>query len=145
MDNSIGVKWTSHVGVLWTTNFGLDSRYRKTDSKAVDTLLRDWDRMVTFYAFPKAHWIHLRTTNVVESPFSAVRLRTDASRRYKRVEGAQAIIWKILRVAEQAWRRLNAPELLPLVASGVPFKDGRMSRSGSVRCTRNDQAERTAA
>ena len=119
--------------------------YRKTDPKAVDTLLRDWDRMVTFYAFPKEHWIHLRTTNVVESPFASVRLRTDAARRYKRVEGAQAIIWKMLRVAEQAWRRLNAPELLPLIASGVPFKDGRMSRSGSVTCNGNNQAERTAA
>lgn len=119
--------------------------YRKTDPKAVDTLLRDWDRMVTFYAFPKEHWVHLRTTNGVESPFAAVRLRTDASRRYKRVDGAQAIIWKILRIAEQTWRRLNAPELLPLVASGVPFKDGRMNRSGSVKCNGNDQAERTAA
>jgi len=119
--------------------------YRKTDPKAVDTLLRDWDRMVTFYAFPKEHWIHLRTTNIVESPFASVRLRTDASRRYKQVEGAQAIIWKMLRVAEQAWRRLNAPELLPLVASGVPFKDGRMKRSGSVNRNTTDQAERTAA
>jgi len=120
-------------------------RYRKTDPKAVDTLLRDWDRMVTFYAFPKEHWIHLRTTNIVESPFASVRLRTNASRRYKRVEGAQAIIWKILRVAEQAWRKLNAPALLPLVASGVPCKDGRMIRSGSVPCNGNEQAERTAA
>lgn len=120
-------------------------RYRKTDPKAVDTLLRDWDRMVTFYAFPKEHWIHLRTTNIVESPFSAVRLRTDASRRYKRVEGAQAIIWKMLQIAEQAWRKLNAPELLPLVASGTPFKDGKMIRSGSVPCNGNHRAERTAA
>ena len=119
--------------------------YRKTDPKAVDTLLRDWDRMVTFYAFPKEHWIHLRTTNIVESPFSAVRLRTDASRRYKRVEGAQAIIWKMLRVAEQAWRKLNAPELLPLVASGVAFKNGKMSRSGNMNCDKTDQSERTAA
>lgn len=58
--------------------------YRKTDSKAVDTLLRDWDRMVTFYAFPKDHWIHLRTTNIVESPFASVRLRTDASLQARR-------------------------------------------------------------
>ena len=101
--------------------------------------------MVTFYAFPKAHWIHLRTTNIVESPFSAVRLRTDASRRYKRVAGAQAIIWKMLRIAEQAWRRLNAPEWLPLVASGVPFTDGRMKRSDRVKRDRHDQSERTAA
>lgn len=119
--------------------------YRKTDPKAVDTLLRDWDRMVTFYAFPKEHWIHLRTTNIVESPFASVRLRTDASRRYKRVESAQAIIWKMLRVAEQAWRKLNAPEWLPLVASGVPFKDGNMRRSGTVNRDRTDQSERTAA
>jgi len=101
--------------------------------------------MVTFYAFPKEHWLHLRTTNIVESPFASVRLRTDASRRYKRVEGAQAIIWKMLRAAEQAWRKLNAPELLPLVVSGVPFKDGRMIRSPSVTYNGNDQAERAAA
>lgn len=119
--------------------------YRKTDSKAVDTLLRDWDRMVTFYAFPKEHWIHLRTTNIVESPFSAVRLRTDASRRYKWVEGAQAIIWKMLRVAEQAWRKLNAPELLPLVASGMTFKDGIKLKSGHERNDMNHQPERTDA
>ena len=111
----------------------------------MDTLLRDWDRMVTFYAFPKEHWIHLRTTNIVESPFASVRLRTDAARRYKRVEGAQAIIWKMLRVAEQAWRRLNAPELLTLVVSGVPFKDGKMRRAGSVKRDGNHQAERSAA
>lgn len=119
--------------------------YRRTEKNAVDTLLRDWDRMVTFYAFPQAHWIHLRTTNIVESPFASVRLRTDASRRYKRVEGAQAIIWKMLRVAEQSWRKLNAPELLPLVASGVPFTDGRMTRSGKANSNRNHQSERTAA
>lgn len=119
--------------------------YTKTDKKAVATLVRDWDRMITFYAFPKEHWIHIRTTNIVESPFSAVRLRTDASRRYKRVESATAIIWKMLTVAEKTWRKLNAPELLPLVASGVPFKDGKMRRSGSVNRDRNDQSERTAA
>jgi transposase-like protein len=120
-------------------------RYRKTDPKAVDTLLRDWARMVTFYAFPKEHWIHLRTTNIVESPFASVRLRTNASRRYKRVEGAQAIIWKMLRVAEQAWRKLNAPELLPLVASGAKFKDGKMTGSESMKSNGNYQPERTAA
>lgn len=119
--------------------------YRRTEGKAVDTLLRDWDRMVTFYAFPQEHWRHLRTTNIVESPFAAVRLRTDASRRYKRVEGAQAIIWKMLRVAERSWRKLNAPELLPLVAAGVPFKDGVRTSSGSVERNITQQPERTAA
>jgi transposase-like protein len=119
--------------------------YHKTDKKAVETLLRDWDRLVTFYAFPREHWRHLRTTNIVESPFSSVRLRTDASRRYKRVEGATAVIWKILQVAEQSWRKLNAPELLPLVASGLMCKDGIMLKSGHERNDRNHQPERTAA
>jgi transposase-like protein len=119
--------------------------YRRTEGKAVDTLLRDWDRMVTFYSFPQEHWRHLRTTNIVESPFASVRLRTDASRRYKRVEGAKALIWKMLRVAEQSWRKLNAPELLPLVASGMTFKDGISLKSGHERNDMNHQPERTAA
>lgn len=119
--------------------------YRRTEGKAVATLLRDWERMVTFYSFPQAHWRHLRTTNIVESPFAAVRLRTDASRRSKRVEGAKAIIWKMLRVAEKSWRKLNAPELLPLVASGITFKDGIRLKSGHERNDMNHQPERTAA
>ena len=119
--------------------------YHKTDKKAVETLLRDWDRMVTFYTFPREHWRHLRTTNIVESPFSLVRLRTDASRRYKRVEGATAIIWRMLQVAEQSWRKLNAPELLPLVASGMTFKDGIVLKSGHDKNDMNPQPERTAA
>ncbi|HMS84470.1 MAG TPA: IS256 family transposase [Nitrospira sp.] len=119
--------------------------YRRTEGKAVDTLLRDWDRMVTFYAFPREHWRHLRTTNIVESPFASVRLRTDASRCYKRVEGAKAIIWKMLRVAERSWRKLNAPELLPLVASGMPFKDGIRLKSEHKRNDMDHQPERTAA
>jgi transposase-like protein len=119
--------------------------YRRTEGKAVDTLLRDWGRMVTFYSFPQEHWRHLRTTNIVESPFASVRLRTDASRRYKRVEGATAIIWKMLRVAETSWRKLNAPELLPLVAAGVTFKDGVRTSSGSVERNTTQQPERTAA
>ena len=66
--------------------------------------------MVTFYRFPKEHWRHLRTTNVVESPFAALRLRTDAAKRYKKVENATTLIWKMLMVAEQRFQRLNAPE-----------------------------------
>lgn len=119
--------------------------YHKTDKKAVETLLRDWDRMVTFYSFPREHWRHVRTTNIVESPFSSVRLRTDASRRYKRVEGATALIWKMLQVAEQSWRKLHAPELLPLVASGRTFQDGIMLKSRHEKNNMNDQPERTAA
>ena len=92
--------------------------------KAVATLERDWDRMVTFYRYPREHWQHLRTTNVVESPFAAVRLRTDAARRYKKVVNATAMIWKLLMVAEKSFRRLRGHALLPKVAEGAQFRDG---------------------
>ena len=76
-------------------------RYRPWYPKAVDVLEDDWERMVAFYDFPEDHWKHLRTTNVVESPFAALRLRTTAAKRFKRVESATALIWKLLLVAEK--------------------------------------------
>jgi transposase-like protein len=99
-------------------------QYRAVAPKAVERLHQDWERLVTFYQFPKDHWRHLRTTNVVESPFAAVRLRTTAGKRYKRVESATVLIWKVLQVAERTFRRLNAPELLPAVYAGRHYVDG---------------------
>jgi len=54
-------------------------------------LTRDWERLVSFFDYPQEHWIHLRTTNIVESPFEAVRLRTNASRRFKKTDNAEAM------------------------------------------------------
>jgi putative transposase len=99
-------------------------RYQNSYSKAAETLVRDWERMITFYRFPKEHWPHLRTSNVVESPFAAIRLRTDAAKRYKRVSNATAMIWKLLRVAEKSFRRLKGHDLLPEVLQGKQFVDG---------------------
>jgi len=80
--------------------------------------------MVTFYQFPKEHWKHLRTTNVVESPFAALRLRTDAAKRYKKTENATVGIWKMMMLAEQRFRKLDSPEKMKQVFLGVQFKDG---------------------
>ena len=99
-------------------------QYRGVAPKAVERLHADWERLITFYQFPKEPWRHLRTTNVVESPFASVRLRTTAGKRFKRVESATALIWKLLQVAEQTFRRLNAPELLPTVYAGTRYVDG---------------------
>jgi hypothetical protein len=60
----------------------------------------------------------------VESPLAALRLRTDAAKRFKRVDRATAVIWKMLMIAEQRFRRLNAPELLKQVYLGVQYQDG---------------------
>lgn len=100
-------------------------RFKKTDSKACATLPRDWERLVSFFDYPQAHWIQLRTTNIVESPFASMRLRTDPARRFKKTENAEAMIWKLLTVAERSWRKLNAPELMREVYEGKPFKDGK--------------------
>ena len=98
-------------------------RERSYDA-ASETLERDWDRMTTFYDFPKEHWGHLKTTNPVESPFAALRLRTDAAKRYRKVDRAVAVIWKMLMVAEQRFRRLKCPELTGDVYLGVTYVDG---------------------
>lgn len=103
---------------------GFARRFRRTHPKAVACLEKDWERMVAFYDFPKEHWKHLRTTNVVESPFAPVRLRTAAAKRFKKVENATAMIWKVLLVAESRFRRLDAPELLAAVYAGQTFADG---------------------
>jgi len=97
--------------------------------RAGETLFRDWERMVTFYRFPQEHWRHLRTTNVVESPFAGLRLRTNAAKRYKKVENATAVIWKMLLLAEQRFHRLDAPEKLMQVYLGFDFQE------------RNDESE----
>lgn len=97
---------------------------RRGCAGAAAILAEDWERLITYYRFPLAHWQHLRTTNPVESPFAAVRLRTNAAKRYKKVENATAVLWKTLLVAEGHFRKLNAPELLAEVAAGVTYEDG---------------------
>jgi transposase-like protein len=92
--------------------------------KAVERIDDDWERMTAYYSYPKEHWTHLRTSNVVESPFASVRLRTEASKRYKKIEGATAMIWKLLMVAERNFRRIKGPELMVKLADGVKYKDG---------------------
>lgn len=98
--------------------------YGKAYPKAIEILENDWERMVTFYEFPKEHWVHLRTTNIVESPFATVRLRTNAAKRYRKVTNAVVIIWKVLMIAEKRFRKLNAPHLLAEVFEGVKYVDG---------------------
>jgi len=97
---------------------------KKGFEEAARVLDRDWERMITFYEFPKEHWQHLRTSNPIESPFSALRLRTDAAKRFKKIENALAMIWKMMLVAEKRFRRLNAPELMKDVHQGATYVNG---------------------
>ena len=111
---------------------------KKGCERAGELLEEDWERMVAYYSYPEEHWQHLRTTNIVESPFAAVRLRTTAAKRYKKVENATAVIWKLLQVAESRFRKINAPELAAEVAAGVVYENG-------VRVTPRPEQPRLAA
>jgi putative transposase len=92
--------------------------------KAVQTVVKHWEALTRYYDFPREHWKHLRTSNVVESPFSRVRLRTGAARRVKSSINATCLIWKTLMVAEKNFRKLNAPHLVEQVAEGRPYSNG---------------------
>jgi putative transposase len=109
-------------------------------AEAGRALGRDWERLVTFYQFQREHWKHLRTTNPVESPFAVVRLRTATAKGYKEVDNGAAVIWKTLRIAEQCFRRLDAPELLPEVAEGTAHVDGKR-----VKLEREVEKQKAAA
>ncbi len=98
--------------------------YRRVHPRAVERLRQDWERMVGYHASPQEHWRHLRTTNVIESPFAAVRLHMSAAKRFKVVENATVLIWKTLLVVEQHFRKLYAPQPCTTVYDSAIYVDG---------------------
>jgi putative transposase len=96
---------------------------------AAETVLRDWEEFITFYHYPKEHWIHLRTTNPLESIFGGVRGRTDAAKRLRRRDNALYLVFKIVERLSGHWRALNGgANLMALVLAGCTFKDGLLQR-----------------
>jgi len=94
-------------------------------------VVENWERLTMYYDYPREHWKYLRTSNVVESPFSRVRLRTAASRRFKSQLNATCLIWKTLMVAEMSFRKLNAPHLVDKVARGLKCNNGAEVRDAA--------------
>lgn len=80
--------------------------------QAVECLWVAMERLLTFYEMPEEHWKHLRTTNVIESPFATVRLRTDAAKRFRSARSGTHLVFKVLQSCEQRWRILSHPEKL---------------------------------
>jgi putative transposase len=97
--------------------------------KAVECLLKDQDELLTFFDFPAEHWIHLRTTNPIESPFSTVKARTKRTKGAGSSKAGLAMAFKLLIGAEKRWRRINAPHLVALIQAGVKFLDGQRQPS----------------
>lgn len=92
--------------------------------RAVDCLVKDQEALLTLYDFPAEHWVHLRTTNPIESSFSTVRLRQRVTKGAGNRTKALTMAYKLLDMAQQRWRRLNAAKLLPIVRAGGCFIDG---------------------
>jgi putative transposase len=94
---------------------------------AAETILRDWEGFVTFYHYPQEHWVHIRTSNPLESIFGGVRIRTNAARRITCRENALYLVFKIVERLSRTWRNLNGgANLMQLLLDGRTFKDGKL-------------------
>jgi putative transposase len=92
--------------------------------KAVNSLNTNWERLLTFYDYPLMHWKHIRSTNPIESAFATVKLRTRVTRGAGSRKAGLAMAFQLLLLAQRRWRTLDAYDLLPLIRSGVRFRDG---------------------
>jgi len=92
--------------------------------KAVDKVLKDRDALLAHFDFPAEHWIHLRTTNAIESTFATVRLRTRKTKGSGSRAAGLAMAYKLFNAAQARWRSVNAPHLVALVRAGATFVDG---------------------
>ena len=101
-----------------------ETTYAAKYPKAVDKVLKDRDALLAHFDFPAEHWIHLRTTNVIESTFATVRLRTNKTKGSGSRTAGLAMAYKLLDAAQARWRCVNAPHLVALVRAGATFVDG---------------------
>jgi hypothetical protein len=99
----------------------------------VVSLRRDEAELLMFFDFPAEHWVHLRTANVIESPFATVRLRQRVTKGAGSRQKGLLMAFKLLAMAEGRWRRINGAHLIPLVRAGVQFGDGiRLERRSAA-------------
>ncbi len=98
--------------------------YQPKYPKAAECLDKDKEALLTFYDFPAEHWIHLRTTNPIESTFATVRLRTAKTRGCVSRTSILSMVFKLTKSAEQRWQLLRGSELIASVIAGVQFKNG---------------------
>ena len=103
---------------------GFIETYTLKYEKAASCLAKDRDPLLVFYDFPAEHWVHLRTTNPIESTFATVRHRTMRAKGCLSNKSALAMVFKLVSGAQRTWRRLNGPSKLPKIIQGVKFNDG---------------------
>ena len=112
--------------------------------KATKKITGQLDVLLAFFDYPLEHWIHLRTTNPIESTFSTVRLRTKVTRGAGSRKAGLAMAYKLLDAAQARWRRINGHELVPLVRAGATFIDGKLQERSEAK-ERNETDDKTGS
>ena len=101
-----------------------ETAYGAKFPKAVAKIVNDVEELLAFYDYPAEHWIHLRTTNPIESTFSTVRNRSKITKGHRAAGVAMA--FKLIEAAQSRWRAVNAPHLVALVRAGAKFENGKL-------------------
>jgi putative transposase len=103
-----------------------EAAYRAKFPKAVAKITGDLDQLLAFYDYPCEHWVHLRTTNPIESTFATVRHRTKVTKGPGSRAAGLAMAFKLIESAQDRWRAVNAPHLVALVRAGATFINGKL-------------------
>ena len=108
-------------------------RFQAKYPQAMDCLSKDRDTLLAFYDYPAEHWVHIRTTNPIESTFATVRLRTERSRNCGSRDTTLAMVFKLLQSAQKRWKRIKGFGKLELVVNNVQFRNGEQVKDQSDR------------
>jgi len=103
-----------------------DAAYGAKFPKAAAKISDDMPQLLAFYDYPAEHWVHLRTTNPIESTFATVRHRTKVTKGPGSRAAGLAMAFKLIESAQDRWRMVNAPHLVALVRAGATFKNGKL-------------------
>jgi transposase-like protein len=103
-----------------------EAAYGAKFPKAVAKITDDLDQLLAFYDFPAEHWVHLRTTNPIESTFATVRNRSKITKGPGSRAAGIAMAFKLIEAAQSRWRAVNAPHLVALVRAGARFHNGKL-------------------
>jgi putative transposase len=111
------------------SRIGCFAKSYKDYPPAVQCLVENQDDLLSYFDFPWEHWRHLKTTNPVESPFSAVKSRVRRAKRMMQHWSALGLVFKLMQDQQTRWHRLNAPELVAAVVAGAKYRDGKQTKA----------------
>jgi transposase-like protein len=123
----------------------LVSDYGAKWPKAVAKVVDDAEALLCFFDYPAEHWLHLRTTNPIESTFSPVRARTRVTKGPGSRDAGLAMVFKLLEAAEGRWRAVNGPHLVALVRAGARFERGRLMERPEGKEAPEEEIDEVAA